>query len=89
MKPNLVHVAAAMLALAGPVRSASAGKSPKATVNLITADGVGKAIGTITIKASKDGVTIEPKLKDLPPGEHGFHMHEKGSCDPADKEFFF
>jgi superoxide dismutase, Cu-Zn family len=86
MKPILVYAAAALLVLVAPVRSARAGKSPKATVNLITADGVGKAIGTITIKGTKDGVTIEPKLKDLPPGEHGFHMHEKGSCDPADKE---
>jgi Cu-Zn family superoxide dismutase len=86
MKPIVIQAAVALLALAAPVRSASAAKPAKATVNLITADGVGKSIGTITIKAAKDGVTIEPKLKDLPPGEHGFHVHEKGRCDPADKE---
>ena len=68
------------------VAPAYAAKSTKVTMNLISADGVGKAIGTITIKEGKDGVTLEPKLKDLPAGEHGFHMHEKGSCDPADKE---
>jgi Cu-Zn family superoxide dismutase len=66
--------------------AANAAKSLKVTMNLITADGVGKSIGTITIKPTKDGVALEPKLKDLPPGEHGFHVHEKGSCDPADKE---
>jgi Cu-Zn family superoxide dismutase len=66
--------------------SAYAAKSLKVTMNAISPDGVGKAIGTITIKEGKDGVTLTPKLKDLAPGEHGFHVHEKPSCDPADKE---
>jgi len=72
--------------LCGLVAPAYAAKSIKVTMNLITVDGVGKSVGTITIKEGKDGVTIEPKLKDLPPGEHGFHVHEKPSCDPADKD---
>ncbi len=66
--------------------TAWAAKSTKVTMNTITADGVGKSVGTITIKEAKDGVTIEPKLKGLPPGEHGFHVHENGSCDPAEKD---
>src|SRR3954452_10116214 len=73
-------------ALCGLVAPAYAAKSVKVTMNLVSADGVGKSVGTITIKEGKDGVTIEPKLKDLPPGEHGLHMHEKASCDPADKD---
>src|SRR5215471_4795779 len=77
--------AAALCLFISPAHAAKA-KPIKVTMNLITADGVGKSVGTITIKEAKDGVTIEPKLKDLPPGEHGFHMHEKSSCDPADKE---
>ena len=76
----------AVTALCAVVTPAYAAKSLKVTMNLITADGVGKSVGTITIKEGKDGVTLEPKLKDLPPGEHGFHMHEKASCDPADKD---
>src|SRR4029450_5583564 len=68
------------------VAPAYAAKSIKVTMNLITADGVGKSVGTITIKEGKDGVPLEPNLKDLPPGEHGFHVHENPSCDPADKE---
>jgi Cu-Zn family superoxide dismutase len=73
-------------ALCGLVAPAYAAKSVKVTMNLVSAEGVGKSVGTITIKEGKDGVTIEPKLKDLPPGEHGFHVHEKPSCDPADKD---
>ena len=66
--------------------AAWAAKSVKVTMNTVTAEGVGKSIGTITLRESKEGVTIEPKLKGLAPGEHGFHLHEKASCDPADKE---
>ena len=77
---------ASVAVLCGLVAPAYAAKSIKVTMNLITVDGVGKSVGTITIKEGKDGVTLEPKLKDLPPGEHGFHVHEKPSCDPADKD---
>src|SRR6476620_7437984 len=83
MRTSIVVVPAMLCALVAP---AYAAKSIKVTMNLITAEGVGKSVGTITIKEAKDGVTIEPKLKDLPPGEHGFHMHEKASCEPADKD---
>ena len=77
-------VAVALLLLGGS--AARAAKSVKVTMNAVTADGVGKSMGTITVKEGKDGVTIEPKLKGLAPGEHGFHIHEKPSCNPADKD---
>jgi superoxide dismutase, Cu-Zn family len=82
MRVLACFIATASLALA---TSASAAKSAKVSVHLITADGVGKSVGTITIKEGKDGVSLEPKLTGLPPGEHGFHLHEKPSCEPADK----
>jgi len=61
-------------------------KPVQVTINLITADGVGKPIGTITLKDGQGEVTITPNLKGLPPGEHGFHLHEMGSCEPAEKD---
>ncbi|WP_153038048.1 superoxide dismutase family protein [Aliivibrio fischeri] len=39
-------------------------------------------IGDITISSSKFGTVFTPNLIDLPSGLHGFHIHEKGSCDP-------
>jgi Cu-Zn family superoxide dismutase len=85
MKTSIVMTAAMLCAFVAPAYAAKA-KPVTVTMNLVTADGVGKSVGTITIKEAKDGVTIEPKLKGLPPGEHGFHVHEKPSCDPADKD---
>jgi Cu-Zn family superoxide dismutase len=75
------------LALAGAAHAADKGPKPvKVPVNLIDATGKEKPAGTITLSETVDGLEIAPKLKGLPPGEHGFHLHENGSCAPGDKE---
>jgi Cu-Zn family superoxide dismutase len=81
----LFSVSSLFTASAFPL-AALAAKPLKVTVNEITATGVGKSLGTITIKEQKDGLLLETNLKGLPPGEHGFHLHEKGSCDPGQKD---
>jgi Cu-Zn family superoxide dismutase len=45
-----------------------------------------ESIGTVTITGTSTGVTLTPALEGLPPGTHGFHVHEKPSCDPAMNE---
>ena len=68
---------------------AGAVKAPKpitVRVNFIDAKGIGKPAGTVTIKETAEGLELDTNLKGLPPGEHGFHLHENGSCAPADKE---
>jgi superoxide dismutase, Cu-Zn family len=57
--------------------------SVKINVNAVTAEGVGKPLGTVTATETAKGVEFAPTLSDLPPGDHGFHVHAKGSCDPA------
>jgi len=85
---KLAVVAAGLIAVAGSGAGVAlaAAKPVKVTMSFITPEGVGKPAGTIKLKEGKEGVTLEVDLKGLPPGEHGFHLHEKGSCDPADKE---
>lgn len=58
----------------------------KVTVNKISADGIGAAIGTITLKDSHHGLMVTPNLKDLTPGNHAFHIHENPDCGPAMKD---
>jgi len=55
-------------------------------VNAVDEHGVGKSLGTVTAMDSKDGLVLTPNLKGLPPGGHGFHVHENPSCQPKEKE---
>lgn len=57
------------------------------TVNKVTADGVGEAIGTIVFRDDAgQGLMITPNLQGLVPGMHGFHVHEHPSCEHQAKE---
>jgi Cu-Zn family superoxide dismutase len=47
---------------------------------LINENGQGKAIGNIVLTKASCGVLLTPDLHDLPPGIHGFHLHEHPSC---------
>jgi Cu-Zn family superoxide dismutase len=66
--------------------AAAYGETLRTTVNSITASGIGPAIGTVTFEDTKWGLLVTPDLSGLPPGVHGFHIHEKPSCKPAEHE---
>ncbi|MDR3534715.1 MAG: superoxide dismutase [Cu-Zn] SodC [Rhodopila sp.] len=46
-------------------------------------DGTGEDLGTITIANSSGGATFKLDLHGLPPGPHGFHVHENANCGPT------
>jgi Cu-Zn family superoxide dismutase len=49
-------------------------------MNLLTDQGVGKSIGTVTVKDTQSGLLLIPQLTDLAPGIHGFHVHQNADC---------
>jgi Cu-Zn family superoxide dismutase len=76
------------LAIAGALLAAAPGAyaaEGAAVVHLIDINGVGAELGKLTLRDTKQGLLIEPDIFGLPTGAHGFHVHEKGSCDPAEK----
>lgn len=60
--------------------------SEKVEMNLVTPQGIGQSLGSVTINETDKGLEFAPDLRTLPPGEHGFHVHAKGTCEPAMKE---
>lgn len=55
----------------GPTSTISVG-SPVVQVK----DSQGKSIGTITLTQQDDGVLARINVSNLPPGKHGFHVHQ-------------
>ena len=43
-----------------------------------------KVKGTVTFTKEKRGVRVVADVSGLSPGEHGFHIHEKGDCSAPD-----
>ena len=56
------------------------------TIHKITDNGIGARIGTIRIRDSEAGLVLRPDLNDLPPGPHGFHVHQNPSCAPGERQ---
>lgn len=55
-------------------------------MNRIDSTGIGESIGTITVSSSPYGTVFTPDLMGLPPGLHGFHVHQNPNCGPAEQE---
>jgi len=55
-------------------------------MNLVNEQGLGKDIGTITISEGPKGLIFTPKLTDLTPGLHGFHVHQNPDCAAGMKD---
>lgn len=69
------------------------GSEAKIPVRLTSARGVGKKLGTLTIKnteivvgdRTEPALLVEPNLKGLKSGKYAFHIHQKPNCGPAQK----
>lgn len=56
------------------------------TLRVAEASGDGAIVGTVRIVETRHGLVFHPALKGLPPGVHGFHVHENPSCAPVTRD---
>lgn len=61
--------------------AAALAQSEETTTSFINAEG--EDVGSATLTGTPNGLLIAIDVSGLPEGEHGFHIHETGTCDPA------
>lgn len=64
---------------AGPEAAPATVAVARAEIDELDGSGVR---GTVTFREADDAVVLRIALSGLPPGEHGFHIHEGSSCGP-------
>ena len=84
-KPVLAALIAAVTCTATYAASheeAGATGGPMMRADII--DGDGQSVGEATFEATPSGVVlVKASVSGIAPGEHGFHIHETGECDPS------
>ncbi|MDN2567746.1 superoxide dismutase family protein [Aquibium sp. A9E412] len=74
-------LSALLVSTAGAAAQSTEGRT--ASANMINTDEV--SVGTVTFNETRSGMLhVIVEMTDLPAGPHGFHVHETGTCDPAD-----
>jgi Cu-Zn family superoxide dismutase len=67
-----------------PAADAAAAASPKAAMAELKPTKGSKVAGTVTFTEKDGQIEMVAAITGLAPGEHGFHIHEKGDCSAPD-----
>lgn len=76
---KIALISAALALLAMPALAQDGGATA------VMMDQSGTNLGTLTLTEMDGGLHITGELTGIANGEHGFHIHETGTCDAASK----
>jgi superoxide dismutase, Cu-Zn family len=76
-KLTLAALLATTLAIAAPANAVD-------KVSAVLKEKDGKEVGKVELTDTPSGVLMRLVLDGIPPGDHAFHVHAVGKCDPPD-----
>jgi superoxide dismutase, Cu-Zn family len=79
--PLKLYFAATVLSLSGAAHA-----DITVQMNNVDEKGVAKSVGQVVISETIYGLVFTPALSGVPPGVHGFHLHESASCEAKEKD---
>ena len=60
------------------------GKVRQTAIAVLSPGANSQVRGTVTFTEESEGVRVTASVEGLTPGQHGFHIHEKGDCSSPD-----
>ncbi len=78
-----------LVALTAALGTAAHGAEAVLALRMTDPQTTGVVVGTMRIVETPYGQVFHPALKHLPPGLHGFHLHENASCEAGLKDGVF
>ena len=83
---KLISCVAALgaVALLGPALLQGAAAEDAATAKAALKDAKGQEVGVASFTQTQAGVLIRLSVRGMPGGEHAFHIHAVGKCEPPD-----
>lgn len=76
-------ILAVSASVTAPAAFAGEGEGKTVKANVVGAEG--NTLGMVTLEDTPAGLLVTTDITGLPEGDHAFHFHEKGMCDPGQK----